>query len=173
MNLKIDNELELIPISLDFITEIHENFNDEIIEFLPIENLSKKTEDTIDFIKRSIEQEKKGTDLVWVILNKNKYAGCCGIHTIQSKQPHFGIWVKKKLQGKGIGKKVVNYTLNWGISNLDVEFIKYPVDRRNSRSVKLIKGLNLKLCDQYQIGNKKKLRTDEYRIYKETNANRV
>ena len=145
MNLKINQNIELVPISLDYSTEIHKSFNDDIIEFLPIEKLSGNIEDTIQFIKHSIEQKNIGTDLVWVILYKKQFAGCCGIHTIQSKTPHFGIWVKSEQQGKGIGKKVVHYMLNWGISNLDVEYIKYPVDKRNTRSIKLIKELNLKL----------------------------
>ena len=168
MNLKIDNNIELVPISLDYSTEIHESFDDEIIEFLPIEKLSDNIQDTIEFIKRSIEQKNSGTDLVWVILNESQFAGCCGIHTIQSKTPHFGIWVKREQQGKGVGKKVVHYVLNWGISNLEVEFIKYPVDKRNARSINLIKGLNIKLYDHYQLGEKKILETDEYRIYKKT-----
>ena len=166
MNLKINKKLELVPISSDYTNEIHKNFTVDIIKYLPIENLSNKIEDTIDFIENSIKQRNNKTDMVWVILHKNQFVGCCGIHTIQSKQPHFGIWIKKELQGKGIGKKVVRYVLNWGISNLDVEFIKYPVDKRNTPSIKLIKGLNLKLFDQYQLGEKKILKTDEYRMYK-------
>ena len=173
MNLLIDNNIELIPISLDYSTEIHESFNDEIIEFLPIEKLSNNIQDTIEFIKLSIEQKNRGTDLVWTILNESKFAGCCGIHTIQSKKPHFGIWIKSEQQGKGIGKKVVHYMLNWAISNLDVEYIKYPVDKRNFRSIKLIEKLNLKLYEHYKIGKKKILETDEYRIYKNYRQHRV
>jgi len=166
MNLRIDDKIKLIPISLDYVAEIHESFTDEIIEFLPIEKLSKKIEDTTEFIERSIEQMNSGTDLVWAILNENHFAGCCGIHTIQSKKPHFGIWIKTEQQEKGIGKKVVSYVLNWGISNLDVVFIKYPVDVRNTRSIKLIEKLDLKLSDHYKVGDQKILEVDEYRIYK-------
>ena len=119
MNLRIDDKIKLIPISLDYVAEIHESFTDEIIEFLPIEKLSKKTEQ----------------------------------------------------QEKGIVKKVVFYVLNWGISNLDVEFIKYPVDVRNTRSIKLIEKLDLKLSDHYKVGDQKILEVDEYRIYKKTTAN--
>jgi RimJ/RimL family protein N-acetyltransferase len=173
MKLRIDNKIELVPICLDYLNEIHESFNNEIIEFLPIEKLSGNIKDTIEFIERSIEQKNNGTDLVWAILNENQFAGCCGIHTIQSKTPHFGLWIKSEQQGKGIGKKIVQYVLNWGISNLDVEYIKYPVDIRNTRSIKLIKELNLKLYDHYQLGEKKILETDEYRIYKKTTANNV
>jgi len=65
MNLRIDDKIKLIPISLDYLAKIHESFTDEIIEFLPIEKLSKKIEDTTEFIERSIEQRnwKKGSFL--------------------------------------------------------------------------------------------------------------
>ena len=116
MILKINENIELVPISLDYVDEIHESFNNEIIEFLPIESLSKKINDTTELVERSIKQRNSGTDVVWVILNKNEFAGCCGIHTIQSRKPHFGIWVKKE--------------------------------------------------QHYQIGGQKKLKVDEYRIYK-------
>jgi RimJ/RimL family protein N-acetyltransferase len=165
MKFQVDEKLELVPINLDYTDDIYNNFTDDIIKHLPIEKLSDKKEDTITFIKSSTKHRQKKTDLIWVILNENLFAGCCGIHSIQTKQPHFGIWIKKELQGNGIGKKIVSYVLNWGISNLDVEFIKYPVDRRNTRSVKLIKGLDLKLCDHYQIGKNKILEIDEYRLY--------
>ena len=165
MNLRIDDKLELVPISLDYTTDIYESFDNEVIRFLPIDNPPQKVEDTIAFIKRSIEQVNNGTDLVWVILNENRFAGCCGIHTLQLKQPHFGLWIKREQQGKGIGKKVVNYVLKWGISNLDVDFIKYPVDKRNKKSIRIIKELELELSDHYEMGNKKKLQVDEYRLY--------
>lgn len=173
MNLRIDDKINLIPISLDYAAEIYESFTDEIIEFLPIEELSKNIDDTIEFIERSIEQRYSGTDLVWVILNENQFAGCCGIHTIQSKKPHFGIWIKTDQQKQGIGRKVVFHVLHWGISNLDVEYISYPVDVRNIRSIKLIERLDLKLSDHYKAGDRKILEVDEYRMYKKpTTSNR-
>ena len=166
MVLKVNDNIELVPISMDFVHEIHESFTDEIIQFLPIDTLSNKIEDTLAFVKHSMEQREAGTDLVWAITYEKQFAGCCGIHTIQSKTPHFGIWVKKEQQGKGIGKKVVTHVLRWGISNLDVDYIKYPVDQRNTVSIGLIAGLGLELADHYQLGDQKKLEVDEYRIYK-------
>lgn len=167
MILKVNDSIELVPISLEYEREIHHSFNQEIIEFLPIEEIPHDIRDTRAFIERSIRQRDSGTDLVWVILYKKQFSGCCGIHTIQSKTPHFGIWIKSDQQGKGIGKQVVHYVLHWGITSLDIDYIKYPVDRRNTRSLKLIANLNLKLSDHYQLGEEKKLDINEYRIYKE------
>ncbi|MEM9649847.1 MAG: hypothetical protein AAF969_15315, partial [Bacteroidota bacterium] len=74
--------------------------------------------------------------------------------------------LKTSAQGKGTGKHVVRYVLSWGIQNLEVEYIKYPVDQRNAKSIKLIEALDLKLSDHYPMGNTKKLEVDEYRLYK-------
>ena len=166
MNIKINDKIELVPISLDYSREIFNSFDNDIIRFLPIDEPPEQIEETISFIKQSMDQMDNETDLVWVILVNNRFTGCCGIHNLKSKQPHFGLWIKKEQQGKGIGKKVVAYMLQWGISNLNVDFIKYPVDKRNKKSIRLIKGLGLKLSDHYEMGNKKKLQVDEYRFYK-------
>lgn len=162
----IDNYIRLEPISLTYRKAIFSSFDHEVIRYLPLDNAPERIEDTEAFIKHSVEQMQEGVDLVWVILHKNEFAGCCGIHNITSKQPHFGIWLKTEVQGKGIGKKVVHYVLQWGISHLDVDFIKYPVDERNTRSIQLIKELNLKQENQYKMGGNKKLNVIEYRLYK-------
>ncbi len=166
MKLKIDHNIELVPISLEYAGDIYESFDEEIIRFLPIDIPPQKIEDTIAFINHSIEQMKNETDLVWVILKDDNFTGCCGIHTLPSRQPHFGLWIRREQQGQGIGKKVVQYVLNWAITNLDVEYIKYPVDKHNIKSLRLIKELNLVLSDVYKMGNIKKLEVEEYRLYK-------
>ena len=166
MPLKINGPLVLVPINLDYTEEVFENFTEAVIRYLLVEEVPKQREDTMAFIETSMEQRQKGTDLVWVILYMQQFAGCCGLHNIQTKQPHFGIWLREELQGKGLGKQVVQYVLNWGLDNLEVEFIKYPVDQRNTPSVRLIRGLGLKVFDHYQAGVKKLLEIDEYRLYK-------
>ncbi|MDC6365774.1 MULTISPECIES: GNAT family N-acetyltransferase [Flavobacteriaceae] len=162
----IDEHITLVPISMDYAKDMFASFNEDIIKFLPLDNPPSRIEETKAFVEHSVTQMQRGNDLVWVILYDNVFAGCCGIHSIPSKQPHFGLWVKKEMQGKGIGKKVVGYGLHWGINNLDVEYIKYPVDKRNTKSLKLIEDMRLKLCDHYLMGNTKKLQIDEYRIHK-------
>ncbi|RDY58820.1 GNAT family N-acetyltransferase [Flagellimonas nanhaiensis] len=162
----IDDHITLVPISLDYVEDMFASFDEEVIQFLPLDNPPARVEETKAFAEHSITQMQQGNDLVWVILHNNSFAGCCGIHSIPTKQPHFGLWIKKEIQGKGIGKKVVSYMLHWGIKNLEVEYIKYPVDQRNIKSIKLIEGLGLTLADHYTMGNVKKLAVDEYRLYK-------
>ena len=166
MVLHIDDQIQLKPVCLEDSDVIFANFNDKIIRYIPMDRPPERVEETMAFVRASIEGRNQGTDLVWTINYEQEFAGCCGIHTIQSGQPHFGLWIKLEYQGKGIGKRVVSFMLNWGISNLDVEFIKYPVDRRNTRSLRLIQGLDLELADEYIDGEQKRLEIKEYRIYK-------
>ena len=166
MKLKIDDTLSLVPIALEYAHDIFENFKNEIIRYIPLDRPPEKIEETIAFIESSINARKAGTDLVWVILFQKDFSGCCGLHTLQSRQPHFGLWIKKDHQGKGLGKKVVKFMLDWGISNLDVEYIKYPVDVRNKRSLSLIRNLKLIPSGRYEMGDQKKLDVIEYRLYK-------
>ena len=166
MVLEIDDQIHLKPIRLEDAEVIFTNFNENIIQYIPMDRPPDKVEETMAFIRSSIEGKNQGTDLVWTINYEEEFAGCCGIHTIQSKQPHFGLWVKQDLQARGIGKRVVHFMLSWGISNLDVEFIKYPVDSRNTKSLRLIEGLDLVLADEYSQGEQKRLEIKEYRLYK-------
>ncbi|WP_422079382.1 GNAT family N-acetyltransferase [Ulvibacterium sp.] len=166
MEHKINDVIKLVPIAEDYAAAIFKAFDQEVITYLPLDAPPARIEDTIAFIKHSKEQMENETDLVWVILLKNEFAGCCGIHGIPSRQPHFGLWIGAKAQGQGVGKAVVRYVLDWGISNLDVEYIKYPVDKRNSKSIQLIHGLGLKASDNYVMGDQKKLDIIEYRLYK-------
>ena len=164
-NLKIDDSTALRPIQLEDAREIYENFSLEIIEFLPVPSPPKAIGDTIEFTKHCLRQWQDNTDMVWVILDEDEFSGCCGLHSLRSKQPHFGIWVKKEKQGKGIGKKVVHYVLNWGVQNLNVDFIRYPVDKRNLRSIGIIEDLGLKPMASYEIRGDKKLSVVEYKYF--------
>ncbi|WP_222984031.1 GNAT family N-acetyltransferase [Flagellimonas meishanensis] len=163
---RIDGQIKLVSICLNYAQEVFDTFDKDIIEFLPLDEPPQNIDETISFINSSMEQGRKGTDYVWTILHNEEFAGCCGIHSIQTKQPHFGLWIRKEMQGKGLGKKVVHHMLAWGIENLDVEYIKYPVDNRNKRSTQLIRDLGLSIHDTYEIGTGKKLQVDEYRYYK-------
>ncbi|WP_431127641.1 GNAT family N-acetyltransferase [Flagellimonas flava] len=166
MKYSVNGDISLEPIALNFVEDIFDAFDYEVIQYLPLDEPPSHIDETRAFVEHSITQMDQGKDLVWVILHQGKFAGCCGIHSIPSKQPHFGLWIKKEAQGQGIGRKVVQFVLNWGISNLEVDYIKYPVDNRNAKSIKLIENLGLQLADHYPIGTAKKLEVDEYRLYK-------
>jgi len=166
MTIQIDAQIVLKPLQMEYAEAVFEGFDADVIRFLPLDEPPQKLEETQAFIAHSMAQMEAGTDGVWAIEHQKEFAGCCGIHGIPSRQPHFGIWIASAQQGKGVGKKVVRHMLPWAISNLDIDFVKYPVDKSNHRSIHLIEGLGLELSDNYTMGNRKKLDVDEYRLYK-------
>ena len=94
MVLKIDQYLSLEPISLAYKDAIFRAFDREVIRYLPLDHPPKEAGETEAFIRHSLEQIEKGEDLVWVILRSGDFIGCCGLHSITTQKPHFGIWLQ-------------------------------------------------------------------------------
>ncbi|MCJ8281876.1 MAG: GNAT family N-acetyltransferase, partial [Rivularia sp. ALOHA_DT_140] len=97
LNIEISsNSLLLKSISLAYKKPIFETFTEEITTYMYPRPAKNKAE-TASFIKNSLEGMKNEHELILVILNKEseEFLGCAGIHRINSKQPEFGIWLKK------------------------------------------------------------------------------
>ncbi len=161
----VDEHLKLVPVSRIYSREIFENFTQEIIRYLLVEKPPVYISETEAFIDQSVEQMKNGTDIIWVILNDSEFTGCCGIHNIPSRQPHFGLWLKAGAQGKGHGSKIVRFGLNWAVQNLDIDYVRYPVDIHNSASISIIEKVTRTVHASYTMGENKRLEVNEYRIY--------
>ncbi len=127
-------------------------------------------EGSIEFIKKSIKENKAGTNFQCVVLKKDtgEFLGCAGVHNIGSKTPEFGIWIKKSAHGHGYGREAVVGLKKWADENLDYDYILYPADRENIASRKIPEFLGGKIVKEYSEVNKsgKKLNIVEYRIYR-------
>ena len=123
--------------------------------------------ETEAFIHACIKGRDAGTDLVWALLANGAFVGCCGFHNIQSRKPHFGLWVKEAAQGMGRGSDVVAFMLPWGLRQLEVDFIRYPVDERNTRSIRIIGRLGAQLATNADFQLSDDLQLREYRVYPE------
>ncbi len=156
---------------MKYAEDIFYAFNENIIKYLPLDKPAEKIEDTKDFISQRISNYKKGEDLVWHIIFKNQFTGLCGIHGIKSRTPHFGLWIKEKQQGKGIGKAVVNFALKYVLKNIDFDYVKYQTDIRNFGSIVIIEKITTKVYDKYPLGINDKLNIAEYRLYKNQKYN--
>ena len=136
---KIESDrLNLIPISKSHAKVIFEEFTAEITEFMypkPAGNI----EEVHDFITSSLESMKAGTNLQLVIFQKSthEFLGCIGLHNLEQAAPELGIWLKKSVHGKGYGLEAMTALIHWAQNNIDFEFLKYPVDKRNIPSRKI------------------------------------
>ena len=104
------------------------------------------------------------------MLNKQtlEFLGLVGIHSLDTKFPEYGIWLKKSAHGNGFGKEAVHALNDWMEKNWDYEYIIYPVDVRNTCSRKIPISLGGKEFRQYEAKNMSGniLQMVEYHIYK-------
>ncbi len=140
--LRIETErLILKPISLDFTNNIFEEFTAEITEYMypkPNENL----EETKEFIQKVRQTDIEKTELHLVIQNKNsEFLGVIGLHELKTKNPKFGIWLKKSAHGNKYGQEAANGLKTWANDHLNYKNLLYPVDQRNIGSRKVAESL--------------------------------
>ncbi|MBD3328804.1 GNAT family N-acetyltransferase [Candidatus Peregrinibacteria bacterium] len=168
-NLTIEtNNLYLKSIKEEYKNDIFREFTAEITTHM-FPKPAKKIEETIEFIKTSIKENKEGSNFQIVILNKQNgdFIGCGGVHHIDRKTPELGIWIKKSAHGNAYGKETITALKKWTDENLDYDYLLYPVAADNYPSRKIPELLGGKIAREYDITNMsgKKLHILEYRIY--------
>ena len=159
----------LKPITLEYTEIIYACFDTHITKYMYPKPPDKK-EETRQFITGAISRMKEGTDLQFVIIKKetNSFVGCAGIHDVDSVNPELGIWVRLEEHGNGYGLEAVTETIQWAKKNIEFEYLKYPVDKRNfaSRRIPELNGGLIK-CE-YKKRNLSNFELDEveYWIYR-------
>ncbi|MFN6570581.1 GNAT family N-acetyltransferase [Dendronalium sp. ChiSLP03b] len=169
LNLKIStNRLLLQPISLEYKEVIFREFTEKITTYMHPRS-PKDIHETELFISESLLNMQNRNDLVVVILAKDsqEFLGCSGIHKLNNKRPELGIWLKKSAQGNGYGLETITALKEWAESNLDYEYLIYPVDRANIPSRRIPERLGGQIYREYEQTNLsgKILHLVEYRIF--------
>jgi len=123
------------PISEDDAAAVFKFLNDDVTQYM-YPKKAEKIDETLSFIRSSIASMKKNTNLQLVVLKKEnlEFIGCSGLHNIGKKDPELGIWIKKEAHGNKYGLEAVSAIVNWAQKNVDFEYMKYPVDKRNLAS---------------------------------------
>lgn len=127
--------LELLVIDRSFGEVIFNEFTEEIATYMfpqPPNDISG----TYSFIDESMENTKNGKDLQLVGIEKDsgEFIGCFGVHGLNRKDPELGLWVKKGAHGKSYGIEAMEALIKWLRENSDFEYLRYPVDKRNTKS---------------------------------------
>ncbi len=161
--------LILKPIEQKYSEIIFQDFTDEIaLYMLP------KSADSIDeielFIKNSIEGILNGSNLQLVAISKytSEFIGCVGLHNIHTKDPELGLWIKKEAHGNSYGLEAITSLIDWAKKNIEFEYLKYPVDKRNYASRRIPEKNEGKIKREFKDINEKgfELENVEYWIYK-------
>lgn len=168
LNLEIStNRLLLKHISLEYKSDIFSEFTAEITRYM----IPRSPQDISEielFINQSIIEVGNGGALIFVILKKSsqEFLGCAGIHDLAGN-PELGIWLKRSAHGNKYGLEAITAIKKWADENLNYEYLRYPVDRRNIASRKIPEALGGNIFRQYDRVNMSgnTLHLLEYRIY--------
>lgn len=158
--------LQMVPMNLKFDKEIFKEVDENIARYMRFDP-PKTIKDTRDFIKESIKKLDQGTDLGLAIIMKNndEFVGAAGMHHLDNKIPEIGLWIKKSLHSKGLGKEVVNGLIDWARKNLKVKKIKYMVDKNNIPSINIVESLGGELIREFKEKKRNQLVDElEYNI---------
>jgi len=168
-NFKIETEnLILKSISLDYKADIFREFTPEITKYM-VPKSPEKIEETIEFIKKAMADNKKGKDLQVVVLNKKsqEFIGCGGLHEVNTKTPELGVWIQKAAHGHYFGREAMTALKGWADENLDYDYILYPVAEENYASRRIPEMMGGKVAREFDGTNAigEKMHELEYRIY--------
>lgn len=169
LHLTLQSErLQLIPVSLKYAEDLCKEFDSEITEYLWPS--APKTQEEIS--KHITEQQSKmqaGKEIALVIVNKanQDFLGYAGLHQANSKTPELGIWLKKTAHGFHYGFEAMNLLKTWAETNLNYDYLKYPVVRQNIPSRKIAEKMGGIIEDEYIKTSEagKLLDEVEYRFY--------
>lgn len=99
--------------------------------------------------------------------SNNQFIGCCGIHNITAESAELGLWLKKSVQGIGLGTEIIINLIEFLENNFVFKYILYPVDEENIASKKIPEKLGFVPYKKY-LKNKNTssfLHIIEYRKY--------
>lgn len=161
--------LKLQPIEFKYAQEIFNEFTDELTQYM-IPQPSEDINVIFEFIKISLDGLKDGSNLQLIALKKDthEFIGCIGLHKLDTSTPELGIWIKKSAHGNGFGLEAITELVNWAKKNIQFEYLKYPVDKRNYASKRIPEKNGGLKKREFNVVNPKGFELDiiEYWIYK-------
>src|SRR6185295_17454104 len=143
----------LKPVAPEYTRDIFREFTPEITTYM-IPRSPARISETEQFIAEASMQREAGTDLMFVILDKesNEFLGVCGLHGTQNpKRPGFGIWLKKAAHKRALGREAIATLKAWSERILSIEAFVYPVDRRNHPSRRIAETLGGKVVSESKV----------------------
>ncbi|WP_223607583.1 GNAT family N-acetyltransferase [Chryseobacterium sp. OSA05B] len=161
------DRLLLKPVEESYVDDINTHFTAEITRYMPF-NPEGDRNDILSFVEESKKTLSDNTDLVMVAIDsENNFIGCCGIHHITSESVELGLWLKKSVQGIGLGTEIIMSLIEFLENNFTFKYIRYPVDKGNIASRKIPEKLGFIPYKKYRKnkGQSSFLDIVEYRKY--------
>jgi [ribosomal protein S5]-alanine N-acetyltransferase len=160
--------LLLLPTSEDYAREVFAGFKPPVTDLM-FPAPAHAIEETLAFLRSARAAILAGVDLQVVILSveDEEFLGHGGLHHVDTRTPEIGIWLKLDAHGEGYGREAVTALCAWALDNLELDYLKYPVDRRNVPSRRIPESLGGRIEAEYEQTNESErvLNILEYRIY--------
>jgi RimJ/RimL family protein N-acetyltransferase len=160
--------LILVPSTQDFSSVTFKEYTEEIARFMyhkpyESEEAAKKA------LSEGFEKMKSGSIISLTLLDKEteEFIGRASLLDANTETPEIGIWIKKSAHRKGYGRESIGALIVWANTNLKFKYLRYPVDKRNPRSIEIAKFFEGIIGREYKKKNwSGELDDIEYWIYK-------
>ncbi len=138
----LTERLKLVPVNENYKFDIWNESTPEVTEFLPFDRAST-VEGTQGFIDFAQMQLRDGKEMAMMILDKDsaEFLGCCGLHDITDTSACLGIWLKASAHGKGYGTESVKGLVDFGQSQMGLQYLSYNVEEENGDSIHIAEKL--------------------------------
>lgn len=107
--------------------------------WMPWAETTRSADDTLAYIKTTLEQIGKENGFIAIIIHDGKPAGGCGLHRIDraNRFTTLGYWIAKKIEGRGYVTRTTAAMVDWAIFDQDLHRVELraAVENRRSRAV--------------------------------------
>ena len=160
-NVVIESErLRLLSLTDRYTESIFRHFTPAVTRYMLPKAPTLRSE-TEAFVASAMRGFERGTDLHLVICQKagDQFLGVCGLH--DRDKPELGIWLKESAQGRGYGREAIAAMVDWARQHLVFEYLIYPVDRRNTPSLKIPESLGGRVIGERTAMSQSGVQLDE------------
>lgn len=141
--IRITDDIQLIPLCLDDISDIFRLLNDEreyLREWLPFVDHTQKEEDTANAVVQMLNTSSEQFTIRYMGI----FVGLVGFKDYDEKNRkiEIGYWLSQYQQGRGIMIRSVQALLGYAFEHLNMNRVQIKVAVGNSKSNRIPKKLN-------------------------------
>lgn len=147
MTIKADTNIELKQLEQSDTKDIFKTIYTQkkhLGKWLPFVEFTKEISDTEEYVNSVINAPKDRFEYVFIIKNKNKFAGLIGFKDTDrlNKKTEIGYWLSEESQKQGIMTKSVKALCDFAFNELDINRIqiKCAVGNTSSKNIPLRLG---------------------------------
>lgn len=148
-HLKVDEKISLRlldPGDKDVLFELVDDNRDYLKEWLPWLDHNTTSNDSLEFIKSTIQQFDDNLGPQFVIISDGEVSGLAGFHPfdLANKCAEIGYWLSENKQGQGIITKCCKVLISEAFETYSMQRLQIPAAENNLKSRSVPERLGLK-----------------------------